>query len=201
MLRMITTLLATILFAMPALAIAVIGQPAPNFTAMDAITGKQVSLGDLKGKVVVLEWHNPYCPFINKFYSVGAMQKMQENAAANDVVWIAINSAAEGKEGYLADAAAANKKLHAAGSHATHYLLDHDGSIGHAYGAKTTPSMFVIAKDGTRADRVAIDSKPTADSADIATATNYVTQALQALENGTPIKTSKTRSYGCFVKY
>lgn len=200
MLRFVTGFLATALIASAAMALPAIGKPAPDFKAMDAVTGKPVALSTFKGKTVVLEWNNPDCPFVKKFYSVGAMQKLQETATADGVVWIAINSSARGKEGHLT-MAAAQATYKAVGSKATHYLLDGEGIIGHAYGAKTTPHMYVIDKEGTLAYMGAIDNKESTDSADIEGATNYVTLALAALKDGQPVKTAVTRSYGCFVKY
>ena len=201
MIRILTAAITSLFITSAALALPVIGQPAPEFNALDAISGKPFALSDAKGKMVVLEWHNPECPFIRKFYSVGAMQQMQANAAKDGIVWVSINSASPGKEGYLADAASARAAIAESKSHTAHYLLDADGKIGHTYGAKTTPHMFVIDRKGTLVYMGAMDDKPTADSADIASATNYVTLALKSVKDGTPLKTSSTRSYGCFVKY
>ena len=199
--RLFMGFLASIMLSSAANAAPAIGQPAPDFKATDVITGKEVSLANLKGKTVVLEWNNFHCPFVRKFYSVGAMQELQAKSVSNGVVWISVNSSAKGKEGYIENAAAAKSDIADNHSHATHYILDHDGKIGHAYGAKSTPHMFVIDKDGKLAYMGAIDDKPTADSSDIASATNYVTLALKALHDGTPIKTTVTQPYGCFVKY
>ena len=199
--RFLSSVLATFFIATAAVAAPVIGEPAPEFTATDVITGKAVHLSDLKGKTVVLEWNNFKCPFVRKFYTVGAMQKLQANAIKDGVTWVTINSSAEGKEGHIATAKEAKGLLaehHAAPSY---YLLDADGKIGHTYEAKTTPHMFVIDKEGTLVYMGAIDNKPSADSADIASATNYVSEALTALKKGKPVKTPTTQSYGCFVKY
>ena len=201
MFRTALGLIAGLMFATSALALPVIGQPAPDFKAVDAVSGKNVALSDFKGKIVVLEWNNFGCPFVNKFYSSGAMQKFQANAVHDGVVWISVNSSADGKEGYLTDAATAKAAMAEHHSNASHYLLDHDGAIGHLYGAKTTPHMFVIDTKGNLAYMGAIDDKPTADPADIEGATNYVAMAIKNLRDGTPIQTTTTRSYGCFVKY
>lgn len=199
--RFALTIVTAFMLTSAAYAAPEIGKPAPEVKAVDAITGKPFVLSALKGKTVVLEWNNFGCPFVKKFYSVGAMQKQQAAATKDGVVWVSINSSAKGKEGHLADAGAAKKALAEVKSNASHYLLDHDGSIGKAYGAKTTPHMFVINKEGAVAYMGAIDDKDTADSADIASATNYVDAALKALKSGTPVETTSTRSYGCFVKY
>lgn len=201
MLRSVVTFLATGLIAGAALAAATVGEPAPSFKGTDVITGKPISNADFKGKIVVVEWNNFECPFVKKFYNSGAMQELQENAAKDDVVWVTVNSSAEGKEGYLRDAVAAKSAIAAHNAKEAHFLLDHNGTIGHAFGAKSTPHMFVIDKKGNLAYQGAIDSKPTADAADIASSTNYVTAALESLKAGKPIKTPVTQAYGCFVKY
>lgn len=178
-----------------------VGKPAPDFTGTDVLSGEPVSLSDYKGKLVVLEWHNEGCPFVKKFYSVRAMQQLQKNAAEKGVVWITVNSSAEGKQGHYATAEDAKKYLTAKGAVPAHYIADTSGKIGHLYDAKTTPHMFVIDKEGTLAYMGAIDDTPTADSADIASAKNYVTRALRALNEGKPVAVTSTRPYGCGVKY
>lgn len=178
-----------------------VGKPAPDFKGTDVLSGKEVTLASLKGKPAVLEWNNFECPFVKKFYSVGAMQALQAKVTKGNVTWVSVNSSAEGKEGHLADAAAAKTAIGERKAVPTHYLLDHDGVIGKAYGAKTTPHMFVIDKDGVLAYAGAIDDKKTTDSTDIANAKNYVTAALADLKAGKPVAEPSTRSYGCSVKY
>lgn len=201
MLRRLIPLLAITLFAASVQAAPTIGLDAPAFSGVDALSGATVNIANFKGKVVVLEWNNFECPFVKKHYATGTMQALQANAAKDGVVWITINSSAEGKEGYLKDAQVAKDTVLAHMGQSKYYVLDHDGTIGHAYGAKATPTMVVIDKAGKLAYIGAIDNKPTADTADIASATNYVTEALEALKMGRPVKTPVTQAYGCFVKY
>ena len=178
-----------------------VGKPAPDFKATDVLSGKEVTLGSLKGKPVVLEWNNFDCPFVKKFYEPGAMKSLQAKVKKQGVTWLTVNSSAAGKEGHLADAAAAKAAIAERKAVPSFYLLDHDGTIGKAYGAKTTPHMFVIDKDGVLAYAGAIDDKKTTDSADIANAKNYVLNALADLKAGKPVAEASTRSYGCSVKY
>jgi peroxiredoxin len=201
MFRKVSTLLATAFFATVTFAAVPSGSPAPAFSGTDALSGKPVRLDALKGKVVVLEWNNFECPFVHKFYDSGTMQKLQKTATADGVVWVTINSNAEGKEGYLADDATAKAAVAEHHGSETYFLRDPSGTIGHAYGAKSTPTMFVIDKSGMLVYQGAIDSIPTPDVNDIPKATNYVTEALKSVKAGTPVKTSQTQSYGCFVKY
>lgn len=172
---------------------------APDFTAQSA-DGKTVNLSDYKGKIVVLEWNNPECPFVKKFYNSGAMQKLQKAATAKGVIWLSINSSAEGNQGH-ADAESAKAYIAEHKASPTAYLLDGDGKIGHAYGAKTTPHMFVIDKEGNLAYSGAIDDKASVNPDDIKGAKNYVTAAIDALTAGKTPDVATTQSYGCAVKY
>jgi peroxiredoxin len=182
----------------PALAKPVIGQPAPAFTLTDS-NGKTHSLADFAGKTVVLEWNNPECPFVKKHYS-GNMQRQQKDATGKDVVWLSINSGKAGKQGHM-DGKAANAYLVASNASPTAYLIDADSATGVAYGAKTTPHMYVIDGKGTLQYMGAIDSIPSADAGDIEKATQYVPQALAELAAGKPVSVASTQPYGCSVKY
>lgn len=177
------------------------GDVAPDFTLMNQ-EGKKVSLSDFKNKIVVLEWFNHGCPYVKKHYGAGNMQATQGAFAQNDlVVWLSINSSAEGKQGHLADAKEAKAKLAEVKSKADHMLLDHDGKVGQAYGAKTTPHMYIVDFDGKLAYVGAIDSVASADPADIKGATNYATSAVSKLLLKEKPNPAKTRPYGCGVKY
>ncbi|HEV2080486.1 MAG TPA: thioredoxin family protein [Allosphingosinicella sp.] len=176
-----------------------IGQAAPNFRLAD-VNGRAVSLSDFPGKTVVLEWSNPDCPSVKKHYESGNMQKTQANAAADGVVWLTVNSSAEGKQGYMTPAEA--KAFTASQqSRRTAYLLDPKGEVGRSYGAKATPHMYVINPDGALVYRGAIDDKPGEDKADIQSARNHVLVALGELKAGKPVSVPTSRAYGCSVKY
>jgi peroxiredoxin len=198
---MMKTILAVAAFAIaaPVAATAVVGQPAPAFTATDS-NGRKVSLADYRGKTVVLEWTNADCPFVQKYYSGGDMQKLQADARKQGAVWLTVNSGAPGKQGHV-DGAAANAKMRAQGFQSSAYLLDSDGTIGRAYGARTTPHMFVIAPDGTLAYAGGIDSIPSANPADIAKAEPLARLAISQVAAGKAVETPTSKPYGCSVKY
>ncbi|HEX8281531.1 MAG TPA: redoxin domain-containing protein, partial [Chthoniobacterales bacterium] len=153
-----------------------VGAEAPNFTLKDS-SGKTHSLSDYKGKFVVLEWFNEGCPFVKKHYSSGNMQKLQKEYTGKDVVWLSINSSAEGEQGHVTPESAP-KTIADWKMDSTKLLLDGDGKVGKMYGAKTTPHMFVIDKAGKLVYQGAIDSKPTPNTADLEGAENYVRVAL-----------------------
>ncbi len=190
---------AALSLAGAAMAEAVVGQAAPAFTGTDT-KGQAHALADFKGKTVVLEWTNHLCPYVKKHYGSGNMQKLQTAATADGVVWLSIVSSAEGKQGHVTPEEA-DKIVAEAGAKPTAKLLDPAGEIGKAYGAKTTPHMYVIDPNGTLVYAGAIDSNSSADPKTIEGATNYVAEALAAVKAGTPVATAETEAYGCSVKY
>jgi peroxiredoxin len=194
---LVATLLACA--ASAALAAATVGQPAPTFTATDT-SGKTVSLADFKGKHVVLEWVNPGCPYVVKHYSSANMQGTQKDATAKGVVWLSVNSTAAEHGDYKAPAAMA-QWMQSQKAAATATLMDADGKVGRAYGARTTPHMYIVDPKGTLVYAGAIDSKPSSNIADIASATNHVKTALAETLAGKPVSTATTKPYGCSVKY
>jgi peroxiredoxin len=185
--------------SLPALAAPKVGAPAPAFSGVDN-NGKTQTLSDYKGKIVVLEWTNAECPFVKKFYGVGKMQELQKTYGEKGVVWLSVNSSAEGKQGHVtADQANAIRKGKNVASAAT--ILDAAGTIGKLYEAKTTPHIFVIDAEGKIAYMGAIDDKQSADPEDIKQAKNYVVEALDALLAGKPVEAASVAPYGCSVKY
>lgn len=198
----VTAWACTALLAMAAgtaAAAASVGAPAPAFTATDA-QGRPISLADFKGKHVVLEWVNPGCPFVQKHYNAGNLPATQKAAVAKGVVWLAVSSTAREASDYKAPAEL-QQWMQSKQAAATATLMDDDGRIGRAYGARTTPHMYIIDPKGTLVYAGAIDSKPTANPADIATATNHVTAALAESLAGKPVSQPRTQAYGCSIKY
>ncbi|MBU0725004.1 MAG: redoxin domain-containing protein [Alphaproteobacteria bacterium] len=180
-------------------AAAEIGQPAPVFTGKGA-DGSTVSLEALRGKTVVLEWTNHDCPFVRKHYSADNMQGVQKEAAAKDIVWLQVISSGPGKQGHV-DGPTAIKLNQDRGAAVANTVLDVDGSIGKAYGAQTTPHMYIVDPKGVLVYKGGIDSIPSARSSDIPQAVNYVREALDAMEKGAAIPNANTRAYGCTVHY
>ena len=182
----------------PAFAAAAVGQAAPDFSAMDT-SGQTRKLSDYKGKLVVLEWTNPGCPFVQKHYS-GNMQGLQKEFAAKGVVWLAINSTETGSGDYLAPAKLAGW-LGDKQAAPTATLMDESGKVGQLYGARTTPHMYIVSPQGQLIYAGGIDSIPSARVDDIKTATNYVRQGLNEALGGKAISVASSRAYGCSIKY
>jgi peroxiredoxin len=175
-----------------------IGKPAPDFTGTD-INGKTVKLSDYKGKIVVIESYNSDCPFCNNQYKTDSMQELQSDLASKGVVWLLVNSVNPNNSSHRTPDQAkqelADKKIIA-----TAWIDDSSGAVGHLYGMKTTPHMFVVDKTGTLVYDGAIDNKPD-PMHDPRTARNYVREAMDALIAGKPVPVAQTKPYGCGVKY
>jgi peroxiredoxin len=183
--------------AAPASTVAEVGKLAPDFSLKD-VDGKPYTLAQFRGKTVVLEWFNPNCPFVSRNHTKGPLKDMAAKAQQSGIVWLAINSNGPGKEGYGVD----NNKAGMAAFHMVNpLLLDSDGKVGHAYGARTTPHMFVIDPQGTVVYRGAIDNAQDGEPEQGAPFVNYVEGALADLSAKRPVRTPDTKSYGCSVKY
>jgi peroxiredoxin len=195
--KKIFVLVTAMAFAITTLAVE-IGKPAPDFTGTD-INGKTVKLSDYKGKIVVIESYNSDCPFCKNHYKTGAMQELQKNLEAKGVVWLLVNSVNPKNSSHRTPEQArqelADEKIVAAA-----WIDDSSGTIGHLYDMKTTPHMFVIAKDGTLAYDGAIDNRPQ-PFGDPRTAKNYVSAAVDELIAGKPVTVSQSKPYGCAVHY
>lgn len=185
--------------APPAPETARVGEPAPDFTLKD-LDGKTVRLSELKGKRVVLEWFNPQCPFVRASHTKGSLRGAADKAIQAGVVWLAINSAAPGKQGHAADV---NRQAQTDFGMKYPILVDEAGTVGRAYGAERTPHMFVIDEQGVLVYQGAIDNSPDGEGASPqgGELVRYVDQALAELAAGRPVSVPQSKSYGCSVKF
>jgi peroxiredoxin len=176
-----------------------LGLPAPDFTLPD-LDGKPVRLADLKGKVVVLEWFNPGCPYVVAAHTRGSLVDAAARAAKKGVVWLAVNSGAPGKQGAGAEA---NRTARAAWNMGYPVLLDEAGVVGRAYGATNTPHLFVIDPAGRLAYRGAVDNSPDGErgAPEGGALVEYAAVAVADVLAGRPVKVPTTKAYGCSVKY
>jgi peroxiredoxin len=173
-----------------------VGAQAPMFTAPGA-DGKAHSLRDYAGQLVVLEWTNPVCPFTAVKYKSGAMQALQRYAKSKHIVWLSIDTAAPDRAGYLTPSAA-RARITQTQATVTAFLFDVNGNIARSYGAKTTPSFFVIDRNGKLAYQGAMDDQVFADQGQ---GREYMKSALDDLTAGRPLKYSETQPQGCAIEY
>ncbi|TCT07694.1 thioredoxin family protein [Aquabacter spiritensis] len=176
-----------------------IGQPAPDFSVVDT-AGKTQTLSALRGKVVVLEWTNHDCPYVRKHYGAQNMQQLQQEAKADNVVWLTVISSAPGEQGHVSPAEA-NTLTRERKAQPAAVVMDPEGKMGRAYGAQTTPHMYVIGADGTLLYMGGIDSIASTRTQDIEKAKPYFRDAMRAAVAGQSVPVAVTRPYGCSVKY
>ena len=177
-----------------------IGKPAPDFELTD-LSGRKVRLSDFKGNIVVLEWFNPDCPFVNLAHNRSlSLKEKAKQYRKKGVVWLAVNSNGPGKQGH---GKAVNKEGKQRFKMDYPVLLDPQGAVGRAYGAKRTPHMFVIDTSGKLVYDGAVDNTRGGDpeDADPPPPKNYVDAVLSALLNKDIPVVHKTEPWGCSVKY
>jgi peroxiredoxin len=176
---------------------AAIGQPAPDFELTD-VDGKPHKLSDHKGKLVVLEWFNPGCPFVKYAHTSGPLKDMAAKEMEQGVVWYSVNSGAPGKQG----AGVEGSREGATTFGMTNpILIDEAGNVGRMYGAEKTPHVFLVDAKGTLVYAGAIDNAPMGEVDGGGAAVNYLADALAAVRADKPVATAETKSYGCSVKY
>jgi len=168
------------------------GKRAPEFE-LNSFDGKTVSLSDYRGKIVVLEWFNFECPLSLYHYETkNTMVELANKYKDKNVVWLAVNSTSH-------TTPEPNKTF--AKRHGLPYLIldDRLGKVGRAYGAETTPHMYIIDPKGRIVYEGAIDDSPLGKKK--VGVVNYVDNALAELTAGKAVSTAKTKPYGCTVKY
>jgi peroxiredoxin len=171
-----------------------LGQAAPDFSLPD-VDGTIHSLADHSGKVVVLEWFNPGCPFVKAAYGKDVVQDLAASHAT-ETVWLRINSGSAGKQGAGADE---NRRAARKWDMEGPVLLDASGAVGKAYGAKTTPQIVVIDAQGMVRFNGALDNAPLGASQ--GEYKPYAGQAIAAVLSGSELKVTKPKPWGCSVKY
>lgn len=179
-----------------------INQPAPQFSVKDT-KGVLLDLKQLKGKIVILQWTNHDCPFDRKHHAGPDhnMQSLQKEATEKGAIWISVISSSKGNQGYASTDEEADKNAQSQGARQTHIIRDESGAIGKLYGAKTTPHMYLIDKEGKIQYMGAIDSINSTKIADVAKAEPYFKNALKALLAGKTPDPQQTEPYGCSIKY
>lgn len=175
------------------------GAKAPDFSVVD-VDGKLQKLSDYAGKTVILEWTNHDCPYVRKHYGSATMQTLQKDMAKEGVVWLSVISSPAGEQGHV-DAARAKELSRTRDAAPASILLDPQSKLARAYGAQTTPHMYIVDPKGTLAYAGAIDDKPSSSPSSLTGARSYIRQAVAELKAGKPVSEPATKAYGCVVKY
>jgi hypothetical protein len=207
--RMFQAFVASCLFVTGFLSgYAVVGREAPNFHVKD-FNGQECSLSDYRGKIVVLEWTSPKCPYVKKQYSkdtnngVGNMQAMQNHYTQPSVgvEWIMIASSPVDRASYLSPDGW-KTLLQQWGAHPSTLIIDDSGEVADLYGAQRTPEVMVIGKDGMLLYRGAVDSLRGTDPSEIEQYSNlpWLKNALENAVQDRRVVPPETIPYGCPVK-
>ncbi len=180
-----------------------IGEKAPEFV-LTTLQGKDITLSDYQGKIVVLEWTNHQCPVVQRYVvkqksmqsTLASLKEKASKAGAGrntDLVWLAIDSShfCQEKKNDIREYYKEQKLDYP-------YLMDASGEVGRRYGAKTTPHMFVIDQKGILAYAGSLDDDRYGGAEN---PRNYVAEAVTTLLNGSTVEVSKTKPFGCTVKY
>jgi peroxiredoxin len=175
------------------------GDQAPDFV-LEAVDGKTHTLSAQRGRYVVLEWTNPGCPFVAKHYDSRNMPALQQRYRDQGVVWWSISSTNPSSTDWL-PVDELTDRMRAWDAVPSALLLDEDGQVGRAWGAKTTPQMFVIDPDGKVVYAGAIDDRRSTNPAHVADSRNWVEATFDDIAAGRPIAMPGTTPYGCSVKY
>ena len=179
--------------------LAVLGRTAPPFETA-ATDGRKRRLGEFAGRLVVLEWTSPSCPFAAAQYASGRMQELQKWAAQRGVVWLSILSTHPSRPDYL-DARAAIAFARSRGAAAAALLMDESGRMGHDYGALTANHMFVIDRRATLVYAGGIDDAESTKPDEVRVAHNHVRAALDDVLAGRPVGKAESEPAGCAISY
>ncbi len=174
-----------------------LGETAPDFELAD-LAGRVHSLSRYRGKIVVLEWFDPQCPFVAYAYDEGPLAEMKTRQVASGIVWLTIQSTSPQR----AEVASDMDREFAQSRHLRGpILLDRGGEVGRRFGARTTPHLFVVNDRGVLVYSGALDNAPMGRVERAATKTNFVEAALADLRSGHAVTTSSTRPYGSPIPY
>jgi peroxiredoxin len=173
-----------------------LGAAAPDFE-LKSIDGKSYKLSDFEDKIVVLEWFSITCPYVVAAADMMAKTSdkyVDDEMKESKVVWFAVDSTAEASGSHRSDE---QVKAYAKSNKLTYPILrDPSGKVGKAYGAQTTPHIFII-KDGKLVYKGGHADGRGVEPGD----RNYIAETLDALLAGKDVPAKETRNRGCSVKY
>jgi peroxiredoxin len=169
-----------------------IGETAPEFTLPDT-DGDEHSLADAVGATVVAFTCN-HCPYALAWHD--RLLDVARDYADRGVRVLLVNP--NDAERYPRDSFDAMKERVASdGGWPAAYLRDESQDVARAYGAETTPDLFVVDADGTLRYRGA----PDADHGDPSQGGAWLREALDALLEGREPDRTQTEPVGCSVKW
>ncbi len=172
-----------------------IGQPAPlTSLKMKGIDDQLTSLSDLKGQngtLVIFSCNT--CPFVvgweDRYNDIHAL------AENNKIGMVLINSNQAKRSG---DDSLDKMKVHATEqSYTMPYVVDQNHKLADAFGARTTPHVFLFDKDMKLVYKGAIDDNMKDKDA---VKEEYLNDAIKQLATGKKIKVNESKALGCSIK-
>lgn len=174
-----------------------IGSTAPmaGVKMKDAVSGKDYSLQDLQlenGLLVIFSSNT--CPFVLAWEE--KYPGLHKRAAHNKIGMALINSNEAFRHDQ--DTPEAMAKRAEEGGYKSPYLIDSDHRLADAFGAKTTPHVYLFDADMKLVYRGSIDNK--FEKREKVADEFYLNEAIAQLASGQTIDPAETREIGCSIK-
>lgn len=179
-----------------------LGMRANGGLTLKDIDGNEVKAKSLQGKITVVNFYSIQCPIQAAWDK--RLAAVQKEFAPKDVVFLNINS----NRTEIGDTAPTPKEGEKAyGDIRSHLqdkdlpyrvLVDHGNVVADAFGAKTTPDLFVFGKDGKLVYRGLIDDDQRGDRGE--KATRYLHDVVSQLVAGEKVEAFETKPAGCTIK-
>ena len=170
-----------------------IGDTAPDFKLPDT-AGASWSLSDGDaGEATVVVFTCNHCPYALAWHD--RIADAARDYAARGVRFLAVNP--NDAQRYPGDSLEAMRQRVANEDWPMPYLRDESQDVAHAYGAKTTPDVFVVDAAG----RLRYRGAPDGDYDDPARRAEWLRAALDAVLRGEEPASAETKPVGCSIKW
>jgi len=173
-----------------------LGTKAPNFTLHDTVSGKQLSLTNIKGEIAtMIMFICNHCPFVKHVNA--ELVRLGNDYKNNGIGFVAISSNdiinhPDDSPGLMTQVA---KQL----KYPFPYLYDESQEAAKAYDAACTPDFFIYDKDLQLVYRGQLDdSRP---GNEIPVTGKDIRHALDCLINNRPVPQEQRPSIGCNIKW
>jgi peroxiredoxin len=170
-----------------------VGDPAPAFELADTEGTPHRLPGPGEAPATVVVWTCNHCPYALAWHD--RLLAVAEEHADAGVRFLMVNS--NDAERYPADSAEAMRERVRAEGWSIPYLHDAEQSAARAWGARTTPDVFVLDSEG----RVVYRGAPDADHQRPELEARWLRDALAAALVGEAVDRAETEPVGCSIKW
>ena len=173
-----------------------LGSEAPDFRLPDAVSGRELSLGELKSDVAtVVMFICNHCPYV-KHVQRGLVE-LAEDYAPRGVSFVAVNS--NDVENYPDDSPERMKETAEEKGYPFPYLFDETQEVARVYDAACTPDFFVYDGNMRCVYRGQLDDSRPGNGKPVTGAD--MRKALDAVAAGEEITWEQVPSVGCNIKW